>query len=432
MTQTHSPEIYTRDTFVHVLPFTRQHEGDEVIIGRVETGVFIAVPSGAVEILDHLASGKSVGETADLYRDAYGQAPDLDDFLVALQAKGFIDPTSGAEQAAFEESAPAYNDAPRKSPAPKRYHFGNFPQSLARRIFSWPMIALSALLIAFAVLLMARDHSLWPNRDTLYISDHRAIILSVLAVVSYISIILHELAHLIAARAVGVKSRIGFSRRMYDFVIETDLTGLWAVPKRQRYLPFLAGCLFDATIASFMVFLLCAHKKGWIAFSATSERIWLTLLLTYIARIFWECLVFVRTDYYYVLAIWLNCRNLLGDTEAFLKNQVARLLPWIGAVDQSAIPRRERKILPYFAVVWIVGRFVALYWLGVFILPLLYRYLADFAHSTAKYTINPAGFWQALGMVCIVIGPPILGLVMWVRSLQAPLWFLTRKDVQHG
>src|SRR5215470_18920970 len=81
---------YTRETFVTVHSFTRQPDGDEIIIGRKETGVFLAVPPEAVEVLEHLAQGKSVGEAADLYQQRYGEAPDLDDFLGLLESKGIV------------------------------------------------------------------------------------------------------------------------------------------------------------------------------------------------------------------------------------------------------------------------------------------------------------------------------------------------------
>jgi len=52
---------YALEDFVEILPFTRQPEGDEVVIGQPETGVFLALPAEALEILDDLGVGRSVG-----------------------------------------------------------------------------------------------------------------------------------------------------------------------------------------------------------------------------------------------------------------------------------------------------------------------------------------------------------------------------------
>ena len=82
--------MYTRDTVITVEPFTRQMEGEEVIIGRVETGVFLAVPCEAVEVLDDLAQGKTIGETSDIYLQKHGETPDLEEFLQILESKGIV------------------------------------------------------------------------------------------------------------------------------------------------------------------------------------------------------------------------------------------------------------------------------------------------------------------------------------------------------
>src|SRR5437879_12767293 len=114
--------MYTPDTVVSVQAFTRQPEGEDVIIGRVENGIFLAVPPEAVELLEYLAQGKSVGEASKLYQQKYGETPDLDDFLGLMESKGFVK--------ALNENilGPATQPARQAS-----YHFSNFPNSLAQR-----------------------------------------------------------------------------------------------------------------------------------------------------------------------------------------------------------------------------------------------------------------------------------------------------------
>src|SRR5579864_5407773 len=192
--------MYTRDTVVAVRPFLRQPDGEEVIIGNAENGVFLAVPLEVVELLDHLAQGKSVGEASDLYQQKHGETPDMDDFLGLLETKGIVGPAGsggdGTEVVVRSE----------KSARP-RYHFSNFPQHVARRLFSLPVCESCLAVIALALWLVARNPSLLPVPRDLYFPDHRALSLTLLVAASYFTIFLHELAHLIAARAAGVNSR---------------------------------------------------------------------------------------------------------------------------------------------------------------------------------------------------------------------------------
>ena len=115
---------------VGVRPFTRQREGAEVVIGSLEIDVFLALPPEAVDLLDQLAAGKTVGEVADLHREATGETPDMEDFLSVLESKGLIEPSgtglTGGEIVLQQVREP-------------KYHFSGFPQTLARMIFSYPV-----------------------------------------------------------------------------------------------------------------------------------------------------------------------------------------------------------------------------------------------------------------------------------------------------
>ena len=90
--------MYSPETTFSVYPFTRQPEGDEVVIGRIETGVFLAVPLEAVEALDCLASGKTIREVGDIFEQKYGERPDLDEFLDALEKKSLLKAVAPGEE----------------------------------------------------------------------------------------------------------------------------------------------------------------------------------------------------------------------------------------------------------------------------------------------------------------------------------------------
>src|SRR4029077_17034455 len=184
------------------------------------------------------------------YQEKYGEIPDVEDLLLFLQEKGFVRPrmagaSGGAASpaaAAKAATAPAADQtfAPPAAAA-VRYHFANIPVPLARKLFGKTALALGALIFALAVVAVFLDPSLRPHRDALIFSQHRTLKTLVLILIGYTTVFVHEMGHLMAARAVGVNSRLGISSRMWVLVAETDMTGLWSVPKNQRYLPMLAG-----------------------------------------------------------------------------------------------------------------------------------------------------------------------------------------------
>jgi putative peptide zinc metalloprotease protein len=400
--------MYTRDTTVAVFPFTRQPDQQDVIIGRVETGVFLAVPPEAVELLEQLAQGKSVGEVADLYQEKYGESADLDDFLTIMEEKGIV--------------APGSQDVTRTAvPSPqrvRRYHFSGFSQPLARRLFSRPVLAGCFLLIAVALGMALPNRSLVGGWRDLYFPDHRIFSWGFLTLAGYAALFVHELAHLVAARALGINSRMGISNRLWYLVAETDLSGLWTVPKEQRYLPMLAGILVDAVSGSLLVFVLFAHSHRWMALSTLCARLVRAMAFTYLMRIVWQFCLFIRTDLYYVIANIFNCRSLLSDTKVFLRNQMARVIPAVRSVDQSAIPVAERRMIRIYSVLFVAGRLWALFLLLSVTVPLFVRYSSSLANAfRTGYSANPYGFVDAALLATYFLLPTTIGFTLWVSGM---------------
>ena len=278
------------------------------------------------------------------------------------------------------------------------------------------MTGVVLMAVAFAALL--RDPSLWPHGRDLYFTSHRTIIWTILVLFSYGSVVVHECAHVIATRAQGVNSRLGFGNRLWDLVVEADLSSLWSVPKRQRYLPLLAGSMLDAVIASLLVLLLYAHNHFGISIPPLRLQVLRAIMFTYMTRVMWQCFMFVRTDYYYVIATIFNCRNLMSDTEDFLRNEMARVIPRIRRVDQSIIPAFERRVISIYSLVWIGGRILAFTFFFSVTIPLGSRYIGNFAHTlSAGFAANGADVIDSALMMFYFIVPIAIGLPIWLASI---------------
>jgi len=405
---------YALPDFVEVFPFSRQPEGNEVVIGRPEIGVFLALPAEAVEILDDLAAGRSVGAAQVSFERAHHETPDVADLLTFLESKGFVR-KRGDETA--QSLGPAASPK-GSSPTDVRYHFTSIPETVARRVFGHTSTSLYLLIIAAAAMLLARDPTLIPDGRSLYFSEHRTAKVLILFVFSLLSIFVHEFCHLLAARAAGVKSRIGIGNRLWILVAETDLTGLWAVPRKQRYLPILAGPISDGVFASLIVFLLYARSHGHLHLSSGTLEILRACLLLYLVRLLWQFFFFVRTDVYYLVALFFGCKNLMKDTQRFIQNRLAYLFRDRSMEDQSHIPLAEMRVVKAYSILWLLGRGLAFASLFAFTLPAFSRYLRDLfvalAHGSGS---DPYGFVDTLVVSMISLIPLVLGLSFWLASL---------------
>jgi hypothetical protein len=394
------------DTRIHVYPFERRVEGDDVVIANHTQSSFLAVPAEAVQLLDWLAAGRTVGEARANYQRTYGVVPDLDDFLDTLAREAFIAGTTGA-----------LNQPREAVDVRSRYHFQSIPVAVARRLLSPPVLVACAFVIGVALLAVVSDPGVVPGPASLVFPHDQILLVLLLVLFSIGSVVVHELAHLVAARAAGVPSKMAVSHRLWIVVAETDMTGIWMASRRQRMLAFLAGPMSDATSAAVLFLILFAQRHGWVDLDVNAVALAQAFAFVYLTRLLWQLEFFVPTDLYYVIATAFRCKNLMSDTQVYLLNTVARALPWIPTRGLSAVPRRELAVIRYFAVVWVLGRalaFVTLFWITLPVIAGYGRLLTDAVSgdqlAARSFTEGPLFPLLAVTLQCI-------GLAMWLRGL---------------
>jgi len=231
----------------------------------------------------------------------------------------------------------------------------------------------------------------------------------------------HEFAHLVAARALGVNSRLAISHRLWYLVAETDLTGLWSVPKGKRYLPILAGAIVDATSGCLLLLLVYANDLYGMRLPDRAVHLLRAIAFVYLMRLAWQCLLYMRTDFYYVIAAFFNCKSLMRDTETFLRNLMSGLFSRIRKVDQSSIPAKERRVISIYAVLWIGGRVVALSLLWAVTIPVAILYIKNLASVfRTGYAVDRANFVDSVLVAAYFLIPTVAGFALWFRSLLRP------------
>jgi putative peptide zinc metalloprotease protein len=404
--------VFNRESRVQVFPFSRQPDGEEVIIGRPETGVFLAVPPDAVDVLDELAAGKPIGDVERAYEATHGETLDLTDFVELLHAKGLIEPIDGSRETKGAVT-PAQRDVGNR-----RYHFATFPQSVARVLFGTPVLAACLLLSLLALAIVIENPAMAVGPKDLYFPDHSTLSILLLTAITYFTLFVHEFAHLVAARAVGVNSRLGIGHRLWVLVAETDLTGLWSVPKKRRYLPLFAGMIVDCVSCSVLIELLFVFTYYRVNTYPLGLRIARAVVFTYLMRIAWQFLLFLRTDIYYVLVNYLGCRNLMNDTETHLKNWAARVIPGVKYRDQSGIPAAEARVIRIYSLLWLAGRAAALALLFFVTIPVCALYIRKFvATFHAGFSANPFAFLDCLLLTSYILVPLLIGMTLWINGL---------------
>ncbi|MFC5946366.1 hypothetical protein ACFPZ4_33675, partial [Micromonospora harpali] len=225
---------------------------------------------------------------------------------------------------------------------------------LRRRHVRWLVarpvaVAVLAVTGAAAVTALLAPGVLPSHRDLLW-SPHASLVLAGNAAVAWSIVLLHELAHLLTARAHGVPGRLGLGTRLQFLVAQTDVSGIWAAPRSARLTVYLAGMAVNVVVASVAVLVHAAAAPGTVADRAAAGVLLLAVLPLPV-----QFLVFMRTDVYFVLQDVAGARNLYADGAAYARWWLRRAARRPGVDPSLALPARERRAVRWYALLLVVG-----------------------------------------------------------------------------
>jgi hypothetical protein len=368
-------------------------ERGDFIVGRPGTDSYVLLPADGVALLRQLQNGAPPAEAATWYQATYGEAVDIEDFVSALRELGFV-------------RAPG--DFGVASPVSVRY------RTLGRLVFSPLAWIFYLALILACVLAMMRHSELGPQAQQVFFTDSLVVVQVVLLLGQLPCILWHESFHVLAGRRLGLPSRLGMSKRLYFIVFETTLNGLLGVPRKQRYLPFLAGMLADVLLFSALTLGAAADLAGGITWGG---RLALALAYATLLRLLWQFYLFLRTDLYYVFATALGCINLHEAARARLTNWLRRLPGFRRPpMDGSAWSPRDWAVARWYAPLMGVG---VAFLLGVAVMtvvPITAGFIVRLTQSLRDGSVADAQFWDSTVSVCLIFAQFALVLVMVVRN----------------
>jgi hypothetical protein len=318
-------------TTVRLHRLTMVPEGDGVMVGRPDTGSYAVFPEEGAQALRMLADGTPLPEVSAWWEHTCGMPLDVDDFLEMMADLGFL-------------RADGEDDPPEPQ---VRW------QRLGRWLFSWPAWACYAALTIAAGVAMIRAPYLRPTYHHIFFTHYLSLIPVVLTASLVPAILLHESFHALAGRRLGLPSTLTISRRFYYLVAETRLDSLFSVPRRKRYLPFLAGMVLDISLLSALTLLgALLHDLGLPPWCA---GVCLAIAFTGVLRVIWQFMLYLQTDLYFVISHALNCPDLQNAARFLIKTHVRQRLRRPLPVAETEWSDREQQMARWYAPLLIVG-----------------------------------------------------------------------------
>jgi len=311
MNRTWGEQVVDLDTQpVALYPLTFVDEGDEVVVGRADIESYAVLSADGAAVLRHLGDGMTPAQVASWYQQTYDEALDIATFLVQVEELGFLRTGAHAD--------------PQTAGSPTRSESGGAPprfQHTASLVYSRCGALAAAVLASAAVWSLVTRPATRPTPTHVFFTSYLALIPLVMIAVELPLMYLHEFSHVLAGRRIGINSRVGVGRRLYFIVFQTTLTGVYSVPRRQRYLIFLAGMITDSMVLCTLVLIGAATLDGP---ARLVGRIAVAAAYFTAIRFVWQFLFFLETDMHHVLSTLLKITDLnSGQLEAMGGNEEA-------------------------------------------------------------------------------------------------------------
>ncbi|MFJ6070362.1 hypothetical protein ACIQFU_05855 [Streptomyces sp. NPDC093065] len=416
-----SPRIGpTTRVVLHDLAVRRDR--DEWIVGRMVTRNFVALPAAGARAVELLGEGLSVACTEERLRAETGEEFDIADFVGDLTALGFV---------------ARIGDRPVPDAAPPRASLPWLRPHHVRLALHPALPLLVGVLLTAAVAVLVRRPDLLPGYRDLLWSRHGSVVLLSGAAAGWALLLAHELAHLVTARAAGVPGRMRLGTRLQFLVMQTDISGIELAPRRHRLTAYLAGIALNLSVASSLVLALAVTGTGTAA-----HRLLAAALLLALLPLPFQCMVFTRTDLYFVLQDLTGCRDLYGDGLAYARYRFRRAALAVrpvrrgprtrakGATRATAatgtpdaarddpstrLPPHERRAVRIYSVVLVAGTAACLSFMAAVTLPVDITLLARAVRGLGPEH-GPAGNADAVAVLVVLGGVNVLWLVTWWRN----------------
>jgi putative peptide zinc metalloprotease protein len=370
-------------------------EGSSWVVGRVDTGSFVRLPPighRAITLLPHA----TVGEVRATLREESGPAVDVAKFVSDLIDLGFV---------AEIDSRPLPT-----APVPRPMLPWLRPRHV--RWLLHPVVPLIAGSVVFAAaVVIGRDPVLAPHHQDLLWSESGGLILLGNFGIVWSLIVLHELSHLVTARAAGAPGRISLGTRLQFLVAQTDVSGVWAAPRRDRLAVYLAGITTNLVIYAGTVLVRATSVAG------PADGLLGAVGLLSLSLVPVQFLVFMRTDIYFVLQDVTGCANLYADGSAYVRHLAGWPLRrfWRAAAPGEDPSRRlmarERLAVRSYAVVLVGGTVACLAVAALISLPVAVTVL-----TSAIGTMLAGGSAGHLFDAVAVAAISVVFVVLWTRA----------------
>jgi hypothetical protein len=394
---------------VRFRPLTFRKEGPEYVVGCREISVYLSLPAVGVDVIRMLDAGATIEEVERKFADhPPAERPDVRDFVSSLADVGLVSEVDGR---------PLEYEAPEPEEGTGVSLLRGLRGERVRWLFGRPALVVHAAAFVAVVALLALHPGYFPLSRDFFVLPWLSLNTALVALTSVAFLFVHEMAHVAAARAMGVDGRVNVGRRLWIPVAQTNLGEIWELSRGSRIVVYLAGIIVNTWI--FLACLVIAMQIG-----PSPLQGWLRLVMLFeFYGIASQLVLFVKTDLHYVLADLFYARNLMEQSREYLEGVASKVIPGLcPPPDLSGLPALERRFIRVYAWASVVGLLLAVALFFGYALPFGVRSIGTSASALFTSHSLDRTVDSVLTLVLFGANLGLIGYVLWRDQLRRLLF----------
>ena len=175
------------------------------------------------------------------------------------------------------------------------------------------------VLIMLANIFVIYRYNMFPKvKSALFIENKPGLSFLIYFIVAWVITCFHEFGHYLSAVKLGIPVKIKLSLRIVFLVVESDINSIWAIPQKKRNICYLAGFLNECLLL-FVILIINLFVNSTMFFRLT-DMILLIIFINFI----WQFMLFLRTDFYFVVLNMLKISSLHDSAIKILKDLITK------------------------------------------------------------------------------------------------------------
>jgi hypothetical protein len=390
------------DSILTFLPLVQRSENEEeILIGREDISYFVILPLIGIHIIELLQQGISIKETEAIISVQTGEHVDILDFARDLLYEHHF--------------VHKVNHTVVNEPSLSKISLPWLPKRLGVLLFQPWFYCMYGIITLLGIAAALSHTEIMPHYADILISPSITLSLLAIIITEWVFLLIHELAHLLAARSLGISAYIRLSHRIVFPVAETNMSNMVLLPPKQRYKAYLAGMTLECVYISLSFIIQFLHYQEFIVLSPLMLGLLKLIVLTLLISLAFQFLFFMNTDIYYVVTTFLHCNNLLHNTRLYIRKQLT-LLKAKELEEWDCVDPREKKIVKWYMWFYVLGVTIAIWLFFDIIVRGAIKGFLIAIHQLNEYSLFSWHFLDGITTILFIAQPFVLLIWSWWRQ----------------